>query len=342
MFGEQRTRTLLGPADPARAATVGPPRLPARDLITRAEAGVAPLASHYLARPSRRLVLAGAAAAVAAGGAAVVYANAVSTVDNPNAGPPSAPAGGTVLVPIAYQYNADAQPAGDQLRQLADRLADAPFDHHTGRYTYHHVKIWGDPIMQSGPYILGYVHEEQVWRAPDGTGRQSSRSLEPQYPDQQSRDFWQRALKNGLPSGKAGPINVTPAPSTYPLPPLELPPLPTDRPQLARLFRVQDVAGGDLKQVVKVYQWYAVPRATRSQILRVLADVAGFLWRGEVTDRAGREGLAITFDDRPHDQQSLLVFDPKTGELLAMELVTSRRLSTYILFLGTDLTDELG
>lgn len=92
------------------------------------------------------------------------------------------------------------------------------------------------------------------------------------------------------------------------------------------------------------YLRYAVPRETRAQILRVLADVPGFLWRGEATDRAGRKGLAITFDDREHDEQELLIFNPGTGELLASELVVPslKRTSTYIVILGTDLTDHLG
>ncbi|WP_255511200.1 hypothetical protein [Micromonospora sp. WP24] len=75
-----------------------------------------------------------------------------------------------------------------------------------------------------------------------------------------------------------------------------------------------------VKQLGGLYGLYVVPRRTRAEILRVLADVPGFRWRGQVVDRAGRKGVAITFDDREHDQQSLLIFAPETGELLAYEV----------------------
>src|SRR5690606_35305126 len=67
---------------------------------------------------------------------------------------------------------------------------------------------------------------------------------------------------------------------------------------------------------------HVVPLATRAAILTVLADLPGWSWRGEVTDRAGRDGVAVTFNDPEHNQEQLLIFDPATGVLLAHELVT--------------------
>jgi hypothetical protein len=338
MFGEQRTRTLLGPADPVRDRAVAPPRLSARDLIARAEAAVEPVPGPRHARPRRWLVLAAVAGAVAVatGAAVVVHTFGASTVDKQQfAGPP--PGTGTVLVPVAYQYGPGAPPAGDQLRALAARLVDAPYDNHAGRYTYHHTKVWGDPVVGYGPYVMGIASEQQIWQAADGTGRQSTRQLEPQYPDQKSRDYWQRNLKNGA-------IDATSAPNSYPLPPQDLPPLPSDRARLRELLDVQYGAGAVPKMLAMVYGQYAVPRQTRAEILRILADVPGFVWRGAVTDRAGRPGVAITFDDPEHGQQQLLVFDPDTGALLAQELLTltPHRISTYLLILATDRTDQLG
>ena len=48
--------------------------------------------------------------------------------------------------------------------------------------------------------------------------------------------------------------------------------------------------------------------------------------------------------DREHDEQTLLIFDPDTGQLLAHELLTlkPKRISTYLLILATDRTDHLG
>ncbi|MEU8044900.1 hypothetical protein AB0B71_12235 [Micromonospora echinofusca] len=61
-----------------------------------------------------------------------------------------------------------------------------------------------------------------------------------------------------------------------------------------------------------------------------------------MTDRAGRPGVAVTFDDREHDGRSLLIFDPHTGELLAHERLTlaGTRISAYLAILGAGRTDR--
>jgi hypothetical protein len=342
MSTEQHIRSLLSAADPARDTAVAPPRLSAPDLIVRAEATTQPTVRLGRPRPTRRLVLVAGAVAVAAGAAAAVHSFGESTVDRPkNTSPPGIRAG-VVLVPVAYQFESGASGARAQLLALAGRLVDAPYDSHTGRYAYHHLRIWGDPIMTSadGRYVLGFASEDKIWQAADGTGRQTRLQLEPQFPDQESRDYYQRTM--------TATGTGTPAPDTIPLPPLDIPPLPADRAGLSELLKVRYGAGAVTKEVVTGYDRYVVPRRTRAEILRVLADVPGFLWRGQVTDRAGRIGLAITFDDPEHGQQSLLVFDPATGQLLAHELLTlqgdaaPKRISTYQLILATDRTDQVG
>jgi hypothetical protein len=338
MFGEQRTRTLLGPADPARTTAVAPPRLSAHDLINLAEATTEPVIRRFNARPTRRLALAAGTLAMAAAVSAVVHTFDTFTLDRSKiASPPDA---GVVLVPVAYQYSADASPAGAQLRALASKLIDAEYDHRTGRYMYHHMKTWGDPVMTSadGRYQVAFADETEIWQAPDGTGRQTTNQLEPQFPDQASQEFWQHNLK--------APVATTasPASDTISLPPWDLPPLPSDRRQLSELLKVGFGAGAASKEVSTVYGRYVVPRQTRAEILRVLADVPGFLWRGDVIDRAGRKGVAITFDDRENHAQSLLIFNPNTGELLAHERLTlsPTRVSAYRVILGTDWTNQLG
>ena len=79
-------------------------------------------------------------------------------------------------------------------------------------------------------------------------------------------------------------------------------------------------------------------------VLDILADLPGLGWRGEVTDRNGRAGLAVTYDDVAHDEQWLLVFDQHTGVLLAKELVLlkSGRVDVYSLFLATGRTNQPG
>ncbi|MFI6262148.1 CU044_5270 family protein [Micromonospora sp. NPDC051006] len=337
MFGEERTRTLLKRIDPARHNTIAPPRLSARDLINRAEAITEPVAYRRQARPIRRLVLTAGAVAIAVGAAAIAQTFGPSNPDTSEITGPTGADPGVVLVPVAY--GSGTRDAGSQLRAMANRLAGTEYDNRAGRYMYHHMKTWGDPVMTSadGRHHVAFADERKVWQAPDGTGSQVTTQLEPQYPDQESRDYWQRNLK---PKADA---SATPAPDIMPLPPMDLAPLPSGRAQLNDLLKIRFGGGAVSKQVSTVYGRYVVPRQTRAEILRVLADVPGFLWRGQVTDRAGRKGLAITFDDREHNQQSLLIFDPNTGELLAHELLTLSpvRISAYRVILGTAWTDRL-
>lgn len=337
MFGEQRTRTLLGPADPAKDTAVSPLRLSARDLIVHAEATAEPVADRRRALPTRRLVLTAGAVAVAVGAASVINQVGGGTVADPKATHPSGAEAGTVLVPIAYQFETEAPPAGPHLRALADKLVDAPYENHIGRYAYHHTKMWNKAIvMTPDGYFMGFSVEKKEWRAADQTGWQTTVQVTPEYPDQQSRDYFASRPKVS-PTG-------TPAPPTIPMPPDNYPPLPSDRSGLATRLGVRDGADTVCRHLGGgVYSQYVVPRQTRAEILRIIADVPGFVWRGEVTDRVGRHGVAITYDDRAHDQQHLLIFNPKTGDLLANEvlILTPKRISSYQVILHTDRTNQL-
>jgi hypothetical protein len=338
MFGEQHTRTLLRAADPVGTDAMPPPRLSAADLIARAEASTERRLRHR-PRPTRRLILVAGATAVVAGAAAVLHPFTTSTVDGPSVlSPPSGANVGPVLAPIAYQLDHNPPAAAAHLRALARRLADAPYENHTGRYAYHRDRTWGDGESQTtspdGRYVLNYATERETWQLADHSGRQRWFSLPPEFPDQASRDYWERHPAN-LPTG---PYEGT-------IPPLpEAGPLPADRAGLAELLDVRYGGSAVAKQVDTIYTRYVVPKRTRAQVLNILADMPGFKWRGQATDRAGRRGVAITYDDRTHGQQSLLIFDQRTGALLALEAVwlEPQRVSVYMVILGTDRTAQAG
>jgi hypothetical protein len=354
MFGERQIQTLLGPADPARGVTVPPPPCSAPELIARAETtasgeasggapgqasggGAAQGTGPRHTRPTRRLVLiAGATAVIAGAGATATVTlrrNAETATGTPNGT-------GPVLRPIAYQYETDPPPARNYLRTLAGRLAATGYDSHTGRYAYHDYKDWGGMQETSaGGFTMSFVEERRVWVAPDGSGRIRTTLLPPEFPDAASQRYYQQKLGNrplaqpgrpydDLPAGMAGPGQ----------------PLTSDRAELAQELHVDQGGGATAKTIMDKYQVYIVPRAARAQILDILADMPGFVWRGQVTDRAGRAGVAISFDDPQHDQQSILIFAPDTGELYAHEVVSirERRVSVYTLFLHYGYADQLG
>ncbi|MDG4802547.1 CU044_5270 family protein [Micromonospora sp. WMMD980] len=336
MFEAERTRAILGPVDPARAVTVTPPLVSADELIDRAGA-IEAVVPRRRARPTRRLVLTAGTLAVAVGAVAVLQPFDRSAPDG-TGGPGST--AGTVLAPVSYQFEADAPEAGPHLRALAGTIKDAKYDHLGGRYVYHHTKVWGDPVMTSadGRHHVAFAGETKVWQAADGTGSQLNTQLEPEYPDQESRDYWQRKL-DSRPA-----VDASGAPAMIPLPPMGLTPPSADPSALRGLLKVEFGPGAVSKEVSGLYAQFVIPRATRAEILRILADVPGFRWRGQVTDRAGRSGVAVTFDDRENDAQSLLIFDPKTGELIADERLTLSpvRISAYRVILDAARTDRVG
>jgi hypothetical protein len=338
MSEQQRTQALLGPADPARDAGVPPARLSAVDLIAQAEAGTAA----GQPRPTRRLVLvaAGAVAVTAAGGAVAYPLLHRGTGGERATVPPRAGTDLGLVVPVAYQINTGAPPAGNYLRQLAASLTDAPVDQHTGKYAYRHMKAWGGAVMTSPEgYVRSYVEDVQTWRAADGSGLQRTRQFAAQYPDEASRRYWQKVAPSEGGTGSHD-LNLPPDSNYDPPPPV--------RPAaMARYLRADGGTADVLGNIAHVYEKYAVLRPVRAAILAVLAEQKGLLWRGKVTDRAGRPGVAVTFDDSAaHQEQVLLVFDPHTGELIANELLgvgkLRREVNAYLLFLAQDRTDHAG
>jgi hypothetical protein len=362
MSAEKHVRDLLGPADPVRRVPVPPPRLSAARLIS--SAGNAPATDNLqlVRRPNRRLVLAaGGVAAVAAAsglsgvgyrllrrgdGPAPVARRTPTAAPDPTAARPTPTRTGSLVVPIAYQIRENPPPAGRYLRDLATRIGDAPYDLHTGRYTYHHARSWGGAQTETEQgYVIKYVDETELWVAPDGSGRKRYRILGAEYPDEASRRYWESATPrppttppttptptrrreyDDLPAGMAGPTA----------------PLGADP---AELRRQLDPAAGLATLAMNLHNvcgFYGLPRATRAALLNLLATVPGLVWRGTVTDRAGRAGVAVTGEEK--GQQALLVFDPATGELLAHEQVLAGgmpRVAAYWLILSTDRTDRVG
>jgi hypothetical protein len=343
---EERVRALLGPADPARGSAADLPALTAHDLIVRAEAATGPAAGLTpRARVSRRALVTGAAGAAVLGTAGTVWATRPTgprhrprSAGSPTAAPASAspapPRLGPVARPVQYEIETGAGPAGDQLRALADRITDAPYDQHTGRYAYHRVKLWGEPesVSPDGRYVMSTVSVVETWEMADGSGRQRSTPLPPEFPDDASRAWW--LTQPYLPDG----------PATTDLPRQPVTPLPTDATGLADLLDTAYGASAVAEQLSRINYKYVVPRATRAGLLRVLADIPDFVWRGHATDQAGRTGLAISGDDLPHGERNLLIFDPATGGLLAHQLsfIGSNLLKVYELVLATDRTDQPG
>lgn len=351
MFDERWTRTLLGPADPARDLEVTGTPAAARDLIRRAEtttagptaaadttvsgstgSGAAGSGTATVSLPRRRLLT--TAAVVTALGAA----GAVMSV---RAYPPASDAAldPSVLRPISLQLADDPPAAGSFLRSLADRITDAPYDGKTGRYAYHRETRWGAGVVQSPEgHLMGKVVEVRSW-ATDDTVILRQTGLEPQYPDEESRRYFEArsARQSKAPGGEEGyPSGPTETVSLY-----GTATLPRN-PAALRESLSLDFPSRVPEAVSDLYRRFAVPRPVRADILRVLAGLPGLRWRGAVTDRAGRPGVAVSLDAADGMRQ-VLIFEPRTGELRAGEWtdvrVGERRVSAYSMIHETGWTD---
>jgi hypothetical protein len=336
MVGEKRVRALLEPADPARSE-VSPAPVPARELIERAEAS--PEAYPYpavrwlpAAAISRRRLMIGAAAAVA------LAATAAYAVFDTSPAPPQHPLViGPVAAPLTLELASDPPPAGEHLRELAAGIGDAPYDDTSGPYAYHRFMLWGagGTGTEEG-HFMSYVEGWETWWAADGSGRYRHVFLRGEFPDERSRRYFE-ATTPLAPRESVGEIE---ADSDFR--PIER--VPADRAGLADLL---GVAGGgelDLGALQDIYRDHILPTPTRSAVLTLLADVPGLHWRGRVTDRAGRSGIAVSYSPEVDGMRNVLVFDPATGDLLAWETVNTgeRILNSYGLLLEKGWTDELG
>jgi len=208
--------------------------------------------------------------------------------------------------------------------------------------------------MSEAGFAVGFVEEEHMWTAPDGSGRNRRKTLGVQYANEESRRYWE-----GRPAAERQPFlpdqvdDIPVGGGTYGSPPgPDATRPPANRADLARMLNARYGAIDAAKWTMELYRSYVVPRSVRAQVLLILADLDGFVWRGAATDRAGRRGVAISALWTPGpdegDQNRYewgLLFDPRTGELLVLEvsiLTPHRRPFEYDLILAPGWTDQLG
>jgi hypothetical protein len=373
MSVEEKVRNLLAPADPARGLGEQLPTVPALELVVRAETQSLG-ESRPRSLPRRRLILAGSAAALAVGAAAGAgllpsrtsrgRTDATGDADSPPAGasPLSTAgaeetAGDGVVRLMAFELDDSGTAAGPHLRELAARLAPAPYDRGAGRYNVLHYKDWGSVGVTSGSFTLRQAFE--VWRwAADGEQRTVSKSLPPWFQDEASARYWK--------THSQPPSRVIDFSGSGPRPATSLPfadlsrPIPTDPAALADELGVAEGAEAVRRRLATLHASRGVPLANRAAVLRVLAGMPGWTWKGPVTDRLGRPGVAITAtgledaadakaDGEARQRLDVLVFDPQTGELLSIEVVAAsedgrdkRKLDSYVAYYPATRSDTLG
>jgi hypothetical protein len=302
---ERRTpRTLDVRARDDLQKILNTPRLPTRGAPSLPEAKRGEKARN------RRLLLGGLAAATAG----AVIATAIGVLDEPR------PAYAATPPPLTYQVSGSPQAARDLLLALAAKAEKAPRLPGHGPFGFVHTRGWylGTRVDDKSTTSAVVPQETRVWMAEDGTGRIESRTLPPIFTDDSSREAWE---SDGAPGADVqaqdGPLPGPPnwKPGT----------LSTDPDQLNVQLEHNHPAGiGPVEKIIAITDLameQPIQPRLQAAVLKVLANTPSIVYTGEVTDRAGRPGIAFAIDS---DYGGLptrytVIFDPDNGRLLGHE-----------------------
>lgn len=260
----------------------------------------------------------------------------------PNRGPDPCPVpSGTAAPASGPAADPRTSPGPGTLRILAGSLTAAPADRSAGPHTIIAFRQWAADMSGNfkKPATVTEVVEDHVRTiAADGSGHETI---------------------TRYPAGTSNPSAGTPGAQTR-TEQLEpggfrdgiAPPLSTDPAILAsQINRVQPWENGPfsgLRAIADTATSTYLTCPVRAAALDVLATMGG-QDSGPVTDRAGRQGIAITVDSSDHAVRDTLIVDARTGVVLAYELRLLRnpggyrgrfpRTENYVLFLTSDHRD---
>lgn len=194
-----------------------------------------------------------------------------------------------------------AASANDELEELADRLQPAPGDVSHGSFSYVTTRSWPD-LPTNGPWAYQRrILVEQSWRGPGGSGRlltwNETAGCTPEEPEQR----WTA----GMPTTMLGVDQPSSDPETL----------------RHQLLRDPSAQARDLIAVIfALAREQHLPQPVRAASLRLLATIPNLSLHYDVTDRAGRAGIAITHirpDLASDGLKATLIVHPATGQILA-------------------------
>jgi hypothetical protein len=238
-----------------------------------------------------------------------------STTPIPAAALPATAAACTAPASLTGPPKTDSMPrpavgadAAAWLRATASTLLATPSDSHTGRYAHIRQIAWyGD--MTVGADQVGRtdlrLEVSEGWYAEDG----AATTITAVYPPgTNSPDL---GVKPKIERWDALPGEV----HTY------IPGQPSPDPDelLTQLGRIQPPEVGPqrtMRAIAAVAGRYHLTCPVRAAMLHLLAT-APIIWRGPVTDRTGRPGVAVSIDSPDGVGRDTLTIDPATGSILA-------------------------
>jgi len=306
---------ILARLDPAADLSQEPEpgsRPEALRLILATPVDEKPLRANPVPRARRRLVLAGAMAALVAGATAIAIG-----VVRPSPPPVYA------ATPAALVYLRSPGTTAGVLAAIADAARRSPTKG-SGGYGYLHTRQWSldnpNLVRDKNAYLGVHPSDMRLWyRTDDGSVRYLQRSYNPDTGTDDTSD-------STAPAGTHKNYvcwSTSVVPRTCPVDKLTDP---------AVLGRVLMITGGGalvdgtgiespLGATAQLFRDNVLPPSVRSEVWRVVAELPGLTYSGRVTDRAGRSGEAFSleFDAKTGPVRDTVIVDPATGQLLGYE-----------------------
>lgn len=217
--------------------------------------------------------------------------------------------------------------AAEVLNTLSKVAADQPVNLTVTANNYRYLRFEGRNMVTSiGPNKQRFTalvpKTREIWIAPDGSGRIRETVGSPVFLGKRDRANWQAA--GSPPLDIALNKDFGPGGLSYE----DFSHLPTDPNALAAIIRSRaGIPSGPPANVEMfviigdILREPGAPPEVRSTLYKVAAKIEGVELVGNVTDRAGRRGVAVamTSDYSGARQRLMLIFDPVTATLLGEE-----------------------
>ena len=314
--------SLIAEANPVPAANLTSADSPqARATLARVLDATAPGGLQPLRLPSRVVTRVALGAAAATAAAAIVVTQLVP-------GSPQQPHTNTHTRP-------QPRTLAGALNALSLLAASQPKAHPpgSGQYQYSDEKSLtsiGTFISATNYYNINYAERRQVWIASNGSGRIVESFRDPRFASARDRHNW---IKDGRPALQVKPSDQRYGKHQLSIGPANLYKLPTNPAKLAKLIFSGAVDGGpissaeDFVRIGDLLRETDAPPALRAAIFKVCEQIPGAKLLGRTTDPLGSTGIAIAHWQHvahrgqvpAQNNESVLIFNPKTSNLLAEE-----------------------
>ena len=203
---------------------------------------------------------------------------------------------------LKYHFASDMPSAHDLLLQLADKAAAQPDQ--KGRYDY--VSIRSIDLDRTP------LSEDQFQTVVNG-------GVLPDSYHPYTRQYWVAADGSGRVEDSGTPDTSGNKPTGWLNPPTELPADTSAMRSILKEIAPGGPGGPTAQEFGYLETQQFVDPLSQAAILRVLADESDVTNAGAVTDRAGRNGVAVTQLSPDGKFRFTLIFDPSTGALLDAE-----------------------